>query len=179
MSGAESDTFNLADSASHLLHRAEQLASDRFTLLVGKDVTLRQFAVLAAIAQAPGVSQAELVRITGVDRSTIAGIVLRLQKHGWVERADAPTDKRANAVTLTSEGEVVLRAATKHAKAADAAILDALPRTKGKALIAILKKLTKHAEELAGKAEKQAKRQAKRDRVGAANQKDSKRRARK
>lgn len=178
MSGAEPDTFELADSASHLLHRAEQLASDRFSLLVGKDVTLRQFAVLAAIAQAPGVSQADLVRITGVDRSTIAGIVVRLQKHGWVERAEDPSDKRANTVTLTKEGERVLQAAAKHAKAADAAILDALPRTKGKTLISILKKLTKHAEELAAKAEKEAKRQAKREREAAAG-KNGKRRARK
>lgn len=167
MSGAESDTYELADSASHLLHRAEQLAAERFSLLVGRDVTLRQFAVLAAIAQAPGVSQAELVRRTGVDRSTIAGITARLQKAGLIERADSETDKRANAVTLTAAGQQMLKAATKHARAADAAILDALPRAKRKTFLSILVKLAELAEAAAAKAEKDAKRQAKRERDAA------------
>lgn len=164
MSGGESDAYELANSASHLLHRAEQLAAERFAVLVAGDVTLRQFAVLAAIAQAPGVSQAELVRHTGVDRSTIAGITARLQKAGLIARADSETDKRANAVTLTAAGKQMLQTATKHARAADAAILDALPRSKRKAFLNILVKLAAFADAAAAKAEKDAKRQAKRQR---------------
>ena len=62
------DDFELAVSTSHLLHRAQQLAADRFTVLMGENsITLRQFAVLAAIAKQPGLSQADLVRVTGVD----------------------------------------------------------------------------------------------------------------
>ena len=45
----DNDDFELAVSTSHLLHGAQQLASDRFAELVGENgVTLRQFAVLAA-----------------------------------------------------------------------------------------------------------------------------------
>ena len=61
---AECEHYALASSASHLLHRAEQLAAERFAELAKDALTLRQFAVLAAIASDPGLSQSALVRIT-------------------------------------------------------------------------------------------------------------------
>jgi MarR family len=82
----ETGPYRLGGSASHLLHRAEQLASERFAHLVGDTITLRQFAVLAAIAEAPGLSQSDLVRATGVDRSTLADMMNRMEKRGWVAR---------------------------------------------------------------------------------------------
>lgn len=57
----------------------------------------------------------------------------------------------------------MLAAATNHARAADAAILDALPRTKRRTFLNILTKLSKISVEAQAKAEKEAKRQAKRD----------------
>ncbi len=161
--GPESEPFRLATSASHLLHRAEQLASDRFAQLVGDAVTLRQFAVLAAIAETPGLSQSELVRATGVDRSTLADMVTRMEKRGWITRTAAPLDGRAHAVRLAPAGVAVLASATQHARAADAAILDLLPRTKRRTFHNILSKLAKLADEAAEKAERQAKRDAKRE----------------
>lgn len=162
--GPESEPFRLADSASHLLHRAEQLAADRFTHLVGGDnVTLRQFAVLAAIAESPGLSQSDLVRATGVDRSTMADMMTRMEKRGWVTRATSSVDARAHSVRLAAAGVTILAAATHHARAADAAILDALPRTKRRTFLNILTKLSKLSEEASAKAEREAKRQAKKD----------------
>ncbi len=162
--GPESEPYRLEDSPSHLLHRAEQLASDRFTQLVGGDnVTLRQFAVLAAIAESPGLSQSALVRATGVDRSTLADMMNRMEKRGWVTRAASALDARAHSVRLAAAGVTILAAATHHARAADAAILDALPRTKRRTFLNILTKLARISDEAAAKAEKDARRQAKLD----------------
>src|SRR5262249_54924351 len=48
------DGFVLERSPSHLLHRAQQLAAGEFQRALGSDkVTIRQFAVLAAIAGKP------------------------------------------------------------------------------------------------------------------------------
>lgn len=160
---ADGDAFRLATSPSHLLHRAEQLAADRFSNLVGETLTLRQFAVLAAIAEAPGLSQSDLVRATGIDRSTLADMVGRMEKRGWIARTMSPLDARAHAVTLAATGATLLAAATRHARAADAAILDALPRTKRRTFLNILAKLAKFADDSAAKAERDAKRAAKRD----------------
>lgn len=159
---SESEPYRLATSASHLLHRAEQLATDRFTQLVGESVTLRQFAVLAAIAEDPGLNQSDLVRSTGVDRSTMAEMLNRMEKRGWVSRATSAKDARAVSVRLAATGSQILAAATQHARAADAAILDLLPRTKRRAFLNTLMKLAKLADEAAAKAERDARKVMKR-----------------
>lgn len=160
--GPESESYRLANSASHLLHRAEQLAAERFSQLVGESITLRQFAVLAAIAETPGLSQSDLVRATGIDRSTLADMMPRMEKRGWVSRTTSTLDARAVSVTLAPAGAQILTGATHHARAADAAILDLLPRTKRKSFLNTLTKLAKLSDEAAAKAERTARREAKR-----------------
>ncbi len=157
----ESGAYKLAVSTSHLLHRAEQLAADRFAQLVGEAVTLRQFAVLAAVADAPGLSQIALVRNTGIDRSTLAEMLNRLEKRGLIARSTSETDARARSVRLTERGAALFQGSIQHARAADAAILDMLPRTKARSFQNILMKLAKLADEAAAKAERAARRQAK------------------
>lgn len=159
---AESEHYKLASSPSHLLHRAEQLASDRFSQLVQDSITLRQFAVLAAIAEQPGLSQSELVRATGIDRSTLADMMARMEKRGWVVRTPSTLDARAYSVLLGQAGGTVLSATAHHARAADAAILDLLPRTKARAFLTTLTKLAKLAEAATLRAEREHRKQAKR-----------------
>ncbi|MGD9965118.1 MAG: MarR family winged helix-turn-helix transcriptional regulator [Hyphomonadaceae bacterium] len=157
----EAEGFRLASSPSHLLHRAEQLASVRFTQLVGDSITLRQFAVLAAIAESPGLSQSDLVRATGIDRSTLADMMARMEKRGWVMRSPSSADARAYSVLLGQAGGTMLSATAHHARAADAAILDLLPRTKARAFLATLTKLARLAEAAAEKAERAQRKLAK------------------
>lgn len=157
---ADAEPFRLANSASQLLLRAERLASDRFTQLVGENVTLRQFAVLAAIAESPGASQKEIGDTSGVDRSTLAEMLGRMERRGWIARKASKADARARAVNLTDAGEEMLESVSRHARAADAAILDALPSAKRKSFVNTLRKLAKFYEEAAAKAERDAQRKA-------------------
>lgn len=160
---AEAGAFRLADSPSHLLHRAEQLASERFTKLVEGAISLRQFSALAAIADTPGLSQSKLVDVTGIDRSTLADILRRLQKRGWVARESSPIDARAQTLRVTEAGAQMLAQVAMHARAADAAILDALPKTKRKPFVAQLVRLAEVAEANAAKALNKQLRREKRD----------------
>jgi DNA-binding MarR family transcriptional regulator len=161
--GSDSSSFVLADSASHLLRRLLQLADDRFAHLAKVNgLNLRQFAVLAAIAQSPGLSQTGLVRATGIDRSTLADMMMRMEKRGLVIRTTSKDDGRANSVRLTAEGATALAASNSHAKAADAAILDYLSEPKQRALFATLKRINKRADEAAERDEKKARKDAKR-----------------
>lgn len=153
-----------AVSTSHLLHRAQQLASDRFSLLVGEDgVTFRQYVILTAIADTPGASQTELARSTGVDRSTLTDLVQRLERNGLVARKGSESDARSFMLELTAEGADTLARVRPHARAADAAILDALSPAKRRPFHNMLVRLAEHADKLARKAEREAKRQAKRE----------------
>jgi MarR family transcriptional regulator, temperature-dependent positive regulator of motility len=159
----ESELFQLATSPSHLLHRAEQLAATRFAELAKDALTLRQFALLAAVGAEPGLSQSALVRRTGIDRSTVAEIMSRMERRGLVTRTASALDARALSVHLSQSGGAMLMGMSRHARAADAAILDLLPRTKRRAFLNTLTKLAKLADEQAERAEREAKRQAKRE----------------
>ncbi len=159
---SESDQFKLAGSPSHLLHRAEQLASERFTQLVGDTITLRQFIILAAISEQPGLSQSDLGRVTGVDRSTLADAMAKMETRGWVVRTPSTSDGRAYSLLLGQSGGTLLSATVQHARAADAAVLDLLTKTKGRSFISTLTKIAKLADAAALKAERDQKKLAKR-----------------
>jgi DNA-binding MarR family transcriptional regulator len=68
-------------SPVHLLHRASQAVEEIFQAAGGdSDLTPRQLAVLATVAGNEGLSQTDIVNLTGIDRSTLADIVKRLSK---------------------------------------------------------------------------------------------------
>jgi DNA-binding MarR family transcriptional regulator len=118
----------LGRSPIHLLHRAGQCAGDIFHAeMKDGDLTPRQLAVLVTVAQNEGLSQTGLVDRTGIDRSTLADIVRRLQRKGLLHRRRTKEDARAYAVKLTDEGRRVLRVAEPLSKRVDERILDALP----------------------------------------------------
>lgn len=115
-------------SPIHLLHRAGQCAGDIFHAEMKVDgLTPRQLAVLVTVAGNEGLSQTGIVDRTGIDRSTVADMIRRLQRKGLLQRRRTREDARAYAVKLTDEGRRVLRTAEPLAKRIDARILDALP----------------------------------------------------
>ncbi len=116
--------FDLSTSPSHLLHRAQQAAVNLSTeTLAAQGLTLRQFAVLAALASEEGQSQSSLVDRTGIDRSTLAEMVRRMEASGYIERTTSPEDARAKAVSLLAKGREVYEAALPGVEAADKALL--------------------------------------------------------
>jgi DNA-binding MarR family transcriptional regulator len=114
-------------SPSHLLHRALQLALDLYAEEIGPDgITQRQYAVLAAVADHEGATQSDLVRITGIDRSTLADMAQRMIGKDLLERERSAVDARANAVRLTELGRATLEAARPKVAAADGRLLKLL-----------------------------------------------------
>src|SRR5215469_17566675 len=99
----------LERSPSHLLHRALQRALDVYAETAGPTaVTQRQYAVLSAVAMREGLTQADLVRATGIDRSTLAELVARMLGKGLLARERSNEDGRANTVSLTDKGRTAL-----------------------------------------------------------------------
>ena len=149
----------LDKSPSHLLHRALQRALDIYAETAGPTaVTQRQFAVLAAVAAHEGLTQADLVRATGIDRSTLAELVARMLSKGLIDRERSGVDGRANTVTLTDKGRTALAEAEPRAHAADQAILRLVPSGKRGGFLASLRALAaerpKAADEKADKGKK-------------------------
>ena len=123
-SHGKGEVQSLDRSPSHLLHRALQRALDIYAEEFGPGaITQRQYAVLAAAAEREEATQAELVRSTGIDRSTLADMAQRMIAKGLLERERSAVDGRANAVRLTPAGREALAAAQPRMAAADARLL--------------------------------------------------------
>ncbi|MEZ5999967.1 MarR family winged helix-turn-helix transcriptional regulator [Hyphomonas sp.] len=136
-------SFNLNASPSHLLHRAQQAAANHSAkALRSAGITLRQFSLLAALDGNEGASQSDLVNATGIDRSTLADMVARMETSGLIKRAASKTDARAKSVSLTAKGKKALDKALPAVQAADAALFSSLAKVKQDALMSGLVGLT-------------------------------------
>ncbi len=139
-------------SASHLMHRVLQLALDLYTEETGPGaITQRQFAVLVAADHGEGQTQTELVKTTGIDRSTLADMVGRMITKGLLQRERSSLDARANIVRLTDQGRAELEAARPRVEAADKRILSLLPGGKRESFLNVLRAFA-HAGEAAADA---------------------------
>jgi MarR family transcriptional regulator, temperature-dependent positive regulator of motility len=146
-SGKSKRTGGLASSPSHLMHRALQLALDIYSEETGPDgLTQRQFAVLEAVSHKSGLTQTDLVRATGIDRSTLADLVARMTTKGLLDRERSTLDARAKAVRLSEAGQVALDAARPKVEAADKRIMALLSKGKRDAFLATLADLADEAD---------------------------------
>lgn len=101
------------DMAGHLIRRLHQLSTQVFvqrTQAAGFDLTSVQFAALDAIAHHPGTDQATVAGLIAYDRATIGGVIERLEQKGWVDRVVSERDRRARELSLTPDGQRVLKA---------------------------------------------------------------------
>ena len=72
----------------------------------GYDLTPQQFGLLAFLWREDGLSQAELSALSQIDRTTMGGIIDRLDKEGLIERRHHPEDRRAYQIFLTPKGKL-------------------------------------------------------------------------
>ncbi len=69
------------------------------------DLTPPQFAILSFLWQQNGLTQVELSEKGQIDRSTVGGLIDRLERNGLLERRQHPQDRRAYKIHLTEQGK--------------------------------------------------------------------------
>ena len=107
------------------LHIAYHKVMSTFSRKVGHgQVTPAIIGVITMLAEHPGISQARLARLIGLERATIGSTVGRAIEAGFVVRTDAHGDARSYALALSPRGERMLRTLRRriaeHEKAAGA-----------------------------------------------------------
>jgi DNA-binding MarR family transcriptional regulator len=169
-------------SPSHLLHRALQMALDIYAEETGNGaLTQRQYAVLSAVMAKEGCTQSELVRATGIDRSTLAELVARLIGKDLLARERSTLDARANTVRLTDGGRAAVQEAAPKVAQADARILALVPSPKRDAFLKTLRDMARavgKSEAGEGEDGKKAKK-AKAEKPAKADKKKKKKKAKK
>lgn len=95
------------------LNRAVQvLKAQHAEAMAETGLTTRQVLVLDAIDTFSGVpSQTDIVKATGMDRSTLAEIVHRIDERGLINRMRSKEDGREYLLALTASGKSALKAA--------------------------------------------------------------------
>jgi DNA-binding MarR family transcriptional regulator len=140
------------------MHRALQLALDVYAEELGSDgPTQRQFAVMEAVSVKEGLTQTDLVKATGIDRSTLADLVSRMTAKGLLTRERSTLDARAKAVRLSAEGQALLDAARPKVEAADRRIMGLLPKGKRDGFLDLLSELASAADAAPDQAKAEAK----------------------
>lgn len=88
-------------STSHVLRRALD------TELARENITFRQWEVLAWIAMCGELSQVELAERLGIEAPTLAGILSRMERDGWLDRTSCSKDRRRKLINATEKAEEV------------------------------------------------------------------------
>jgi DNA-binding MarR family transcriptional regulator len=139
--------FDQSSAPGHLLRRAHQVSVEFFVAEVGEDgPTPQQFALLLCVRQNPGASQAELVKLTGIDRSTLAEMASRLVTRGLLARKKDKADGRANSLRITAAGQRLVEDALPKVARSQERVLALLPPGRRKALIEALRLMVEMGE---------------------------------
>ncbi|HEX9023454.1 MAG TPA: MarR family transcriptional regulator [Geobacteraceae bacterium] len=105
------------------------------------DLTPQQFGILAFLWIEDGLSQAELSSRSQIDRTTMGGIVDRLEKEGLVERSNHPDDRRAYQVFLTPKGKSLEDELSRVANGVIAKVIAPLSTAEHATLVRLLEKI--------------------------------------
>ena len=95
----------------YLLKRAQTVLNAAMAdALRAQDATLAQYAVLTALDEEPGLSNAGLARRAFVTPQTMNQVLRELEQKGWVVRHPDPAHARILQADLTEAGRAALRA---------------------------------------------------------------------
>lgn len=121
---------------SYMLFRSTFLSVQQDT-----PIPPRVFSALAIVVAQPGVTQSNLARTLGIERSGLVAIIDELQRSGWLERAPVPGDRRVQALFPTPAGKAKFTETRSALEHNETEILSVLTPSETKSLLALLQKL--------------------------------------
>jgi MarR family transcriptional regulator, lower aerobic nicotinate degradation pathway regulator len=117
----------LATTPGHLIRRAQQAYTARWTETFGTGLTGPQYAVLCVVAQAGSVDQGSVGELASLDKSSVAEVVDRLVDRDLLGIGPDVGDRRRKTVRLTGAAVAQLPDLTERARGVQQALLDLVP----------------------------------------------------
>ena len=149
MKQASAPPIDLESLPGHHIRRLQQIAVAIFLQETEPHgVTPVQYAALQTVGNAPGIDQRTLARSIGLDTSTIAGVIDRLESRGLLLRNASPEDRRVRLLTLTDAGRAVLDAVIPSMQRAQVRMLAPLPKAERPEFMRMLRMLVTANNEL-------------------------------
>ncbi|MEN0138484.1 MAG: MarR family transcriptional regulator [Rhodococcus sp. (in: high G+C Gram-positive bacteria)] len=141
MTGEDPVTLRFSAAPGHLLRRAQQVHTDYWSQEVEEDVTGPQYATLVAVAGWPEVDQRLAGELASLDKSTVAGVVARLESKGWITRRSHAADARRRLLVLTDYAEQHLPTLTANAARVQRRLLAPIAEEDRAELVALLQRV--------------------------------------
>ena len=139
----------LHDMPGHLVRRVQQISTALFTEECGSfDITSVQFAALRVIRDNPSIDATRLSALIAFDRSTIGGVLERLESKGWIRRVGSRADKRIKLLRITVDGERLLRDVEPAVRRVQVRLLEPLAPVDRSAMLRLLAQLAAEHNEL-------------------------------
>ena len=124
------------------LKRAYVTVQTDFRATLGDDgLGTRVFSALSLVVQFPQISQSELARMLGIERSGLVAIVDELEKRGYLIRTTVPGDRRVQALVPTSDGNAAYQSALDAVKQHEDRLLSHLKADEKQSLLHLLRKV--------------------------------------
>lgn len=124
------------------LKRAYVIISSDFRRSLGEDgFAPRVFSALSLVVQFPNITQSELARMLGIERSGLVAIVDELEGRGYLSRNAVPGDRRVQALAPTKAGAQAYEKAAKAVQAHEKALLAHMTAEERATLISLLRKI--------------------------------------
>lgn len=122
-----------------LIRRAHQIAVSIFLEEAAElGITTTQYGALVVLSAVENIDQIGLAKLVGIDRSTAALVVSKLEAGGLLVRESDPNDRRRSVLVLTSEGRLTLERLAKPAERAQDRALSAFSKQEAKQFLELL-----------------------------------------
>lgn len=105
-------------------HAAHRIRMEQALAPLG--LTLPQFSVLTMLSAYPGISGADLARLSLLTPQTMSVIVNNLERAGWIHRSPHAEHGRVQQIVLTETGKEILQQSKMAVKQAEGSLLGQL-----------------------------------------------------
>jgi DNA-binding MarR family transcriptional regulator len=140
---------DLAALPGHHIRRLQQIAVAIFLQETeAQAITPVQFAALQSVADEPGIDQRTLAGRIGLDTSTIAAVIDRLEARALLQRSASASDRRVRQLSATTDGLALLRAVRPGMLRAQARMLAPLPPAERREFMRMLRVLVEANNDL-------------------------------
>ncbi len=141
---SEIELSDLEDLIGYNLKRAYVIVQKDFRNALGEDgLSARVFSALSLTVNFPNITQSELARMMGIERSGLVAIVDELEVRGYLLRAPVPGDRRVQALIPTDTGREAYGAAIELVRAHEAKMFADLTGEEKTLLLSLLRRIRK------------------------------------
>ena len=138
----EAETSDLEDLIGYNLKRAYVTVLADFRKTLGEDgFSTRVFSALSLCVQYPNITQSELARMMGIERSGLVAIVDELEGKGYLRRVPVPRDRRVQALVPSAAGRKAYAEAIAAVRTHEDRLLAGMSADEKETLLDLLRKI--------------------------------------